>query len=89
MGYLKRQEIEAMEPKPHEWDRRWTPVAEALPESNERVLIFCPLLEPHEVIGATSYPGSTWGVWITDDGQELGETEPTHWMKLPEPPEVK
>jgi hypothetical protein len=65
---------------------KWIGVSDRLPESNERVLVFCPILEPHEVIGATSYPGSTWSVWITDDGQELGKTEPTHWMPLPEPP---
>lgn len=67
----------------------WIPVGERLPETNERVLIFCPLLEPEEIIGATllktRLPGA--GAWSCDDGQLLGETEPTHWMPLPVPSE--
>lgn len=67
----------------------WIPVSERLPDEN-RVLIFCPLLEPREIVGARRYsPSDGWSVWVTDDGQELGETEPTHWMPLPSPPEVK
>jgi len=67
---------------------RWIPVSERLPEVGGRVLIYCPLLCPHEVIGATFWEGQTLKGWWTDDVQQLGGTEPTHWMKLPEPPEV-
>lgn len=64
----------------------WIPVSERLPDISERVLIFCPLLEPDEIIGSTLAAN---GIWECDDGQILGETEPTHWMPLPLPPEVK
>jgi hypothetical protein len=72
------------------FEERWISVSERLPGANERVLIFCPLLEPEEIIGATLLKASlpSGGAWSCDDGQLLGETEPTHWMPLPEPPEV-
>jgi hypothetical protein len=60
----------------------WIPVTERLPEEN-RVLMYCPLLEPDEIIAATRYKS---GLWVCDDGQMLGATEPTHWMPLPAPP---
>lgn len=68
---------------------RWIPAADELPAIGRSVIIFCPLLEPREIIGARRYsPSEGWSVWVTDDGQELGETEPSHWMPLPSPPEV-
>jgi hypothetical protein len=60
----------------------WISVRDRLPNEN-RVLIFCPLLEPDETVAATRYKS---GLWICDDGQMLGAGEPTHWMNLPEPP---
>jgi hypothetical protein len=60
----------------------WISVTERLPEEN-RVLMYCPLLEPDEIIAATRYKS---GLWVCDDGQMLGATEPTHWMPLPAPP---
>ena len=63
---------------------QWIPVSERLPDEN-RVLIFCPLLEPDEIVGATRYKS---GLWLCDDGQMLGETEPTHWMPLPQNPRM-
>ena len=62
---------------------RWIPVTERLPDISERVLVFCPLLDPDEIVGSTLAAN---GIWQCDDGQILGETEPTHWMPLPEPP---
>lgn len=69
---------------------RWIPVEERLPEANERVLIFCPLLEPEEIIGATFLMASerNGGAWSCDDGLLIVETEPSHWMPLPNAPEV-
>jgi hypothetical protein len=64
----------------------WIPVSERLPEAGVRVLIFCPLAEPNEVAAAVLRHE---GMWRMDDGEVYGETEPTHWMPLPEPPEVK
>jgi hypothetical protein len=64
---------------------KWIPVRERLPEPGARVVIFCPLLSPEEIIGATRYMinDDGWCVWVTDDGQDLGDTEPTHWMPFP------
>ena len=61
----------------------WIPVSKRMPGISERVLVFCPLLEPDEIIGSTRAAN---GIWECDDGQILGETEPTHWMPLPAPP---
>jgi hypothetical protein len=68
----------------------WIPVGERLPDTNERVLIFCPLLEPEEIIGATFLMASmrNFGAWSCDDGLLIVETKPTHWMPLPAKPEV-
>ena len=62
---------------------KWIGVSERLPEPGVRVLIFCPLAEPNEVAAACLRHE---GLWRTDDGDVLGESEPTHWMPLPEPP---
>jgi hypothetical protein len=62
----------------------WIPVADGLPATGQRVIIFCPLIEPEEIIGASLYSHDYgWSVWVTDDGQDLAETEPTHWMPFP------
>jgi hypothetical protein len=63
-------------------ERRWIPVGERLPEENKTVLGFwgCP------VTGSKSY-GQAWnksGEMTWNEG-----CQPTHWMPLPEPPEVK
>jgi len=61
----------------------WIPVTERLPDEEDRVLMYCPLLEPDEIVAATRYRS---GLWVCDDGQMLGATEPTHWLPLPAPP---
>jgi hypothetical protein len=72
-------------------DSQWIPVEERRPDANDRVLIFCPLLEPEEIIGATFLQASmrNFGAWSCDDGLLIVESKPTHWMPLPGPPEVK
>jgi len=60
----------------------WISVKERFP-GEDRVLMYCPLLEPDEIVAATRYRS---GLWVCDDGQMLGATEPTHWMPLPSRP---
>ena len=62
---------------------RWIPTDESLPDVDDHVLIFCPFLEPEETTCADRQKN---GMWVCDDGQLLGATEPTHWMPLPPPP---
>jgi hypothetical protein len=58
---------------------RWIPVTERLPPGDIRVLIWC----GNFVDVATL----SWKYgWMYDD---YGSPEPTHWMPMPEPPEVK
>jgi hypothetical protein len=64
----------------------WIQASERLPDFDDRVLIFCPLLEPDEIAAATMDKN---GLWTCDDGQLLGTTEPTHWMPLPAPPTAR
>jgi hypothetical protein len=83
MGHMKDNWIEQMEPKPHEWERRWTPVGERLPDRYVRVLAFVKC-EPHEHPHAIGFIGSL-GLWSLDELHEPS-AEITHWMPLPEPP---
>jgi hypothetical protein len=88
MGYLKRRIIEDMEPTEYELARRWIPVEERLPEEGEQVIVWMPDC-PHHPCGMDmgSCMTDSWGVsWMVSGGRSAF---PTHWMPLPEPPEVK
>jgi hypothetical protein len=61
----------------------WVPVADRFPSPGERVLVFIPLAEPEILAAYLRHEG----MWKTDDGEVFGESEPTHWMRLPERPE--
>lgn len=82
MGYMKDKWIEQMEPKPHEWERRWIPVGERLPEPHHHVIGW----QPDFARTAEVWIGSS-GQWIGGDFESAGDI--THWMPLPEPPEVR
>ena len=83
MGYMKDKWIEQMEPKPHEWERRWSPVGERLPVDIPHG--YC-LVTDGENVGTANY--STTANKF-DHCIDRDYWTPTHWMPLPEPPEVK
>jgi len=61
---------------------RWIPVSERLPERDTAVLVHTDMDGTH----AASFDGEEWfcdygGAWLFPNV--------THWMPLPEPPEVK
>lgn len=68
-----------------EAERRWIPVSERLPEEDKRVVLYS-----HGVmaVGWGRYELDIWYWECWDDKWSSWDT-PTHWMPLPEPPEVK
>ena len=83
MGSLKRRIIEDNEPTLKEWERRWIPVEESLPECGDFAWVFTP--------GDGVQLSYWWNGFITADG--AGDREglksetinPTHWMAVPVP----
>ena len=65
-------------------DDKWIPVSERLPELDQDVLA---IVDDDIVIGSF---GQGWDGEISFDRDEVGSTRyVTHWMPLPEPPEVQ
>jgi hypothetical protein len=65
---------------------RWIPVSERLPEDRQRVIACFPPVrsgDPTDVCEATFNKAQGWFA------MEHGCYTATHWMPLPEPPEVK
>ena len=71
-----------------EAERRWIPVSERLPEDMTEVLVLHGLCvttaKYYHYCGLLSKHG-----WYQIDGMKLGVSWATHWMPLPEPPEVE
>lgn len=65
-------------------ERRWIPVSERLPKEDSVVLAFMP--EGSELKPEVREMYFVEGEWMNDRGHW---PEVTHWMPLPEPPEVK
>ena len=81
MGHMKDKWIEQMEPKPHEWERRWIPVEERLPERNEIVLAV-----DQGGVTVASYSPMLEDWWTLQVDRMSPGAVVTHWMPLPEPP---
>jgi hypothetical protein len=67
-------------------ERRWIPVEERLPEDRQTVIACFPPVrsgDPTDVCAATFNKAQGWFA------MEHGCYTATHWMPLPEPPEVK
>ena len=64
---------------------RWIPVSERLPEELTTVLVYSPdaPFAPSGIDLASQMDGDSW---MLSDGRLA---KPTHWMPLPEPPEVE
>lgn len=66
-------------------ERRWIPVEERLPEDPvKKVLVFVPHTHG-DIVDAGRYLGADG--WVLE-GWHLTQNAVTHWMPLPEPPEV-
>jgi hypothetical protein len=82
MGSLKRRIIEELEPTMAEWERRWIPVDESLPDHTDPVLIYG---ERGRTIGF--FDKGRW--WLEDRDDELRIAHGvTHWMPLPAKPQT-
>lgn len=91
MGYVKRREIESLEPReePPMDVLGWVPVSERLPEEGVVVLAYLPKqadVESGVYAAMLSKLQTLKGTFSTSFGFGF---EATHWMPLPEPPEVK
>lgn len=71
-------------------ERQWIPVGERLPEPDKKVLAIVSgrwenitFDRAYELMSWSSDEG-----WIMEAWPELEDPEVTHWMPLPEPPEV-
>jgi hypothetical protein len=62
---------------------KWIPVSERLPVIKDRVLV---RVDGWTTIAYRINASSVYNAWVGPDGHGL--LPPTHWMPLPEPPEV-
>jgi hypothetical protein len=93
MGESEDMRNEVLLPKGYEMTitpQPWIPIAEQLPDRNVNVLIYIPAADEKTYIASLDEGGMWFSSDPTADAYSLGEHgAPTHWMPLPEPPEVK
>ena len=95
MGYLKRRIIQAMEPKeePPMEVLGWIPVEERLPPLLTEVLGWHPDDRVRAWFRHSGQPKDApyWELWSPQDREcdDCKVHEPSHWMPLPQPPEMK
>ncbi len=80
MGWLKRRIIEELEPTMAEWERRWIPIDESLPDV-DALVIAC--VNGRHVVTLRRHKQE--GFWQHEDG-DIDQINVTHWMGLPAPP---
>lgn len=70
-------------------ERRWIPVEERLPDDENDVLVR--YRYGHKTVCVVAYRVSGNDCWTMSVGDcfDFSDEQATHWMPLPEPPEVK
>lgn len=67
----------------------WTSVNDRLPEQFESVIGYMPTEMPSMQVHECFRAGENWkSVYIIDDYGKMPSLPVSHWMPLPEPPEV-
>ena len=65
---------------------RWIPCSERLPEYGLDVLVYTKSWEEHIQVAHIQYDGIMWE--LSDGEFYFSQSDVSHWMPLPEPPEV-
>ena len=66
---------------------KWIPCAERLPEDGLDVLVYLTAWNEHIQVAHIQYGGTMWE--LSDGEFYFSQYDVSHWMPLPEPPEVK
>lgn len=62
---------------------QWTECSDELPDSERTVITYAP--DSNEPVWPGYHDGEQW---VDINGQTIDDATVTHWMDLPEPPEV-